>query len=475
MDRRGSGSSSGARRKSDVDQKPVSVQENVARLRECEDYNLALQLQEEEFSQHYDKNRVERKLIGGDYKKSKEEQLAEATLAAGKRLQEAEEIARRDEELAREIQRQLEEEDRRNQLSLAQMDEELARRLHLEEHDKNVFSSARGSQAGESQSGPSTSNGPSFGVEKDEDYAKKLQERYYQKFSRKPHRHLDENTQNEVNILMDSNIIQTPSPVLSTPISSTNNLVTTFPPLPTYEDCMLQHSLQDQRRNSEHVQSNVPSYDSERLSNVNRRNSVQNWFTSAASRTSNPTISRNGRASTLSAVTTFSVRDDSLPRENASDSPNIPERPKAFMTPAQMSQMPKLPFLGSIANHPLAKKNQENSLENRSRDEEGDLISFSDVDSIAPVTNGTSLISVQCASPSCLSPNTSTGPKERSLVLELHSTNPFLQDLIGTQIEPQTEKSQASSEFGLPPPSDLLYGNGQSKVDSKNETNGEKQ
>lgn len=92
MDRRGSGSSSGARRKSDVDQKPVSVQENVARLRECEDYNLALQLQEEEFSQHYDKNRVERKLIGGDYKKSKEEQLAEATLAAGKRLQEAEEM-----------------------------------------------------------------------------------------------------------------------------------------------------------------------------------------------------------------------------------------------------------------------------------------------------------------------------------------------------------------------------------------------
>lgn len=186
------------------------------------------------------------------------------------------------------------------------------------------------------------------------------------------------------NILMDSNVIQTPSPVLSTPISSTNNLVTTFPPLPTYEDCMLQHSLQDQRRNSEHVQSIVPSYDSERLSNVNRRNSVQNWFTSAASRTSNPTISRNGRASTLSAVTTFSVRDDSLPRENASDSPNIPERPKAFMTPAQMSQMPKLPFLGSIANHPLAKKNQENSLENRSRDEEGDLISFSDVNSIAP-------------------------------------------------------------------------------------------
>ncbi|KAI1712296.1 hypothetical protein Ddc_12533 [Ditylenchus destructor] len=477
MDRRGSGPS-GARRKSDVDQKPISVQENVARLRECEDYNLALQLQEEEFTQHYDKNRVERKLIGGDFKKSKEEQMAEATLATEKRLQEAEEIARRDEELAREIQRQLEEEDRRNQLSLAQMDEELARRLHLEEHDKNVFSSARGSQFCENESGPSTSNGASFGVEKDEDYAKKLQERYYQKFSRKPHRQLDENTQNEVNILMDSNVIQTPSPASSTPISWTNNRVTTFPPLPTYEDCVLQNSSPDQRRNSEHVQSNLPSYDSERLSNVNRRNSVQNWSTSSLStRASNSTTSRNGRASTLSAVTTFSVRDDSLPRENASDSPKIPERPQALEASAQVSQMPKLPFLGSIANHPLAKKNQENCLESRSRDQEGDLISFSDVDSIAPVTNGNgvSLISVQCASSSCLSPNTSTGPKERPLVLELHSTNPFLQDLIGTQTAPQVEKGQASSEFGLPPPSNLLYGNGQSKAESNNETNGEKQ
>ena len=49
----------------------------VSKLREFEDYNLALSLQEQEFGHHYNLNRTERKIMGVDTKKSKEEQMLE--------------------------------------------------------------------------------------------------------------------------------------------------------------------------------------------------------------------------------------------------------------------------------------------------------------------------------------------------------------------------------------------------------------
>lgn len=51
--------------------------EVAARLREGEDLKLAYALQEEEFREHYSKNRNERTTMAKDGKISREEQLAE--------------------------------------------------------------------------------------------------------------------------------------------------------------------------------------------------------------------------------------------------------------------------------------------------------------------------------------------------------------------------------------------------------------
>lgn len=54
----------------------------ISRLRNHEDYNLAIRLQEEEFSQHYEMKRDQRRQILNDQKYSWNEQQIEDQLAA---------------------------------------------------------------------------------------------------------------------------------------------------------------------------------------------------------------------------------------------------------------------------------------------------------------------------------------------------------------------------------------------------------
>lgn len=57
-------------------EKLPSVAKNLIRLQECEDFNLAMSLQENEFTEHYNKNRAKRQLISLDVRKGlAEEQL----------------------------------------------------------------------------------------------------------------------------------------------------------------------------------------------------------------------------------------------------------------------------------------------------------------------------------------------------------------------------------------------------------------
>jgi hypothetical protein len=67
------------RRQSDIDRE--SVKDVASRLRQFEDHNLAIRLQEEEFNHHYNRNRSERQVMGVDTRKSKEEQELEKKYA----------------------------------------------------------------------------------------------------------------------------------------------------------------------------------------------------------------------------------------------------------------------------------------------------------------------------------------------------------------------------------------------------------
>ncbi|XGW10760.1 hypothetical protein V3C99_012344 [Haemonchus contortus] len=109
----------------------ISVAAVTQRLREMEDHNIALRLQEEEFMRHYNRNREDRRLVADDTKRSIREQMYENEIARQQRLEANKKIAESDEELARRLQQEFEEEARRQQEEQAQRDAELARRLAL--------------------------------------------------------------------------------------------------------------------------------------------------------------------------------------------------------------------------------------------------------------------------------------------------------------------------------------------------------
>uniref|UniRef100_A0A914C1U8 histone deacetylase n=1 Tax=Acrobeloides nanus TaxID=290746 RepID=A0A914C1U8_9BILA len=165
---------------------PPPVSEVVSKLREFEDYNLALSLQEQEFGHHYNLNRTERKIMGVDTKKSKEEQMLEKKYALEKRVAEAREIAIRDEEVARQFQREIEAEEARRKVEQARIDEELAKRLQLTEGHAQPITSGHD-------------------LTEDERIARELQERYLRRLN-KPNRRLDEEVQNQLDILRAQNM-----------------------------------------------------------------------------------------------------------------------------------------------------------------------------------------------------------------------------------------------------------------------------
>ncbi|KAK6039609.1 hypothetical protein COOONC_22886 [Cooperia oncophora] len=65
----------------------TNVAQVTQRLREIEDHNIALRLQEEEFMRHYNRNREDRRLVGDDTKRSIREQLNEDEAARMRRLE----------------------------------------------------------------------------------------------------------------------------------------------------------------------------------------------------------------------------------------------------------------------------------------------------------------------------------------------------------------------------------------------------
>ncbi|CAJ0606180.1 unnamed protein product [Cylicocyclus nassatus] len=110
-----------------------SVAEVAAHLREIEDYNLAFRLQEEEYMSHYNRNREGRRLVGDDTKQSIAEQAHEDEAARQRRLEALKKITETDEEIARRLQQEFEEEEKRRLEELARRDAEIARRLAEEE------------------------------------------------------------------------------------------------------------------------------------------------------------------------------------------------------------------------------------------------------------------------------------------------------------------------------------------------------
>lgn len=96
----------------------------------------------------------------------------------------------RDKEFALEIQHQFEEEEQRIRLNQSQLDEQLARRLQLDESIKT-----------NTNSGPHSSNltnNKNHLPANDKILAGKLQDYYLNRFAKKPNETLNESTQNEV-------------------------------------------------------------------------------------------------------------------------------------------------------------------------------------------------------------------------------------------------------------------------------------
>jgi hypothetical protein len=144
------------RRQSEIDRE--SVKDVASRLRQFEDHNLAIKLQEEEFNHHYDRNRSERRVMGVDTRKSKEEQELEKRFALEKRLAECREIAARDEAIARQLQEQIEAEERRLKQEQDLLDQEIARRMQQRYEPPPII--------------------PPSAYEEDERIAREMQERY---------------------------------------------------------------------------------------------------------------------------------------------------------------------------------------------------------------------------------------------------------------------------------------------------------
>ncbi|CAD5215245.1 unnamed protein product [Bursaphelenchus xylophilus] len=111
------------------DGKQESVSSLKARFTEAGDFNLANQLQEEEYKEFYDSNRNARRVSSQDHKLSKEEHQK----ILDEYLQSLSETERKDAEFAMQLQRELEEEERLARENQAKEDEELARRLAQEE------------------------------------------------------------------------------------------------------------------------------------------------------------------------------------------------------------------------------------------------------------------------------------------------------------------------------------------------------
>lgn len=109
------------------------VKKVASRIRTIEDYNLAARLQDEEFGQHYALNRAERQQIGKDTRRSRFEQELEDRYAASLRAQQMNHIAQRDEEIARNLQEELEKEEKLRKEIQAQLDAEFASFLQLDE------------------------------------------------------------------------------------------------------------------------------------------------------------------------------------------------------------------------------------------------------------------------------------------------------------------------------------------------------
>ena len=99
--------------------------------------------------------------MGVDTRKSKEEQELERRFALEKRLAECREIAARDEAIARQIQEELEAEERRLKQEQALLDQEIARRMQQRYEPPPVL--------------------PPQPYEEDEQLAREMQERYFRR------------------------------------------------------------------------------------------------------------------------------------------------------------------------------------------------------------------------------------------------------------------------------------------------------
>jgi len=119
---------------------PLSVSKVKQNWREHEDFGMAYQMQNNEFSQHYDKNRSERRLMHGDICLTKEEQKAEDGYAAAYYEQLRRDQLKEDERLALELQHRLDEEERMARLAKEQEDRMLAERLQKLEMEEKQFS-----------------------------------------------------------------------------------------------------------------------------------------------------------------------------------------------------------------------------------------------------------------------------------------------------------------------------------------------
>ncbi|KAL6736258.1 hypothetical protein Aduo_006630 [Ancylostoma duodenale] len=143
-----------------MEEKKKSVAEVTQHLREIEDYNLALRLQEEEFSSHYNRNREGRRLVGDDTKQSIIEQAHEDEAARLRRLEALKKITETDEEIARRLQLEFEQEEKRRLEEVARGDAELAQRLAQIEGQSPSSMSSSTISGRQSQTSPGNQNQP---------------------------------------------------------------------------------------------------------------------------------------------------------------------------------------------------------------------------------------------------------------------------------------------------------------------------
>ncbi|CAJ0959605.1 unnamed protein product, partial [Mesorhabditis belari] len=115
------------------DESNIDAAEVRARMRMAEDHNLAYQLQQQEYDSHYGRNRAERQLIGHDTRRSRVEQNRERDDARQRHLNDINSITAHDENVARQLQMEIEKEAQMMKQMQLRHDEELAKRLADEE------------------------------------------------------------------------------------------------------------------------------------------------------------------------------------------------------------------------------------------------------------------------------------------------------------------------------------------------------